>query len=86
MSNRTADIQRILEDQDPQLTAGERRSSGETGRIRIVGDQQHSKPRMLSSGVVDKAHHGEESADEDAVPGEHHQRRFRRWGSRALAR
>ena len=47
-----------VEHQDSQLTAGERRSSAETGtvqRIRIVGDQQHSKPCMLSSGVVDEA-------------------------------
>jgi len=47
-----------VEHQDPQLTAGERRSSAKTRtiqRIRIVGDQQHSKPCMLTSGVVDKA-------------------------------
>ena len=36
-----------VEHQDPQLTAGESRSSGETRRIWIAGDQHQSKPCML---------------------------------------
>jgi hypothetical protein len=37
-----------VEHQDPQFAAGERRSGGETRRIRIVGHQQHGKPRASS--------------------------------------
>ena len=55
---RVLPLVRRVEHQDPQSTAGERRPSAETRtvqRIRVVGDQQHRKPGMLSPGVVDQA-------------------------------
>ena len=47
-----------VEQEDPQLTAGERRSSARSGtvqRIRVVGNEQHREPCVLSAGVVDQA-------------------------------
>src|SRR6476660_6259736 len=48
-----------VDDQDSELTAGEGRSTAETWtaqRVWVVGDQQHGKPCMFSTRVVNNTH------------------------------